>query len=266
MQPAGGRIMHIFARILILGSAALAAPVSAEVQPSAGPAAEAKSPPASSFVPADFNPPILVETPDFKVVPLGFHRRGRSRTWVADHGWWLTVVEFQPSAWSKGSYLNVAAHWLWSEIGTLSFDFGGRIAEHVEYLTDEQFTSAVVRLAENAANEAQRLTAIFGDLSTASKVLLEEAQAKRAQPHLHAGWSDYHAGVAAALIGQSDEAKQILTRIVASPAPPGSILRPAAERMVKLLSDPTKLLEKVTFLIAKQREELRLLPLMTPIL
>lgn len=195
--------------------------------------------------------------------PLGFVRKGRSRTWLADHAWWLTIVEFQPSAWSKGSYLNVAAHWLWSEIGALSFDFGGRIAGHVEYLTDTQFTPAAARLAERAASEAQRLTELFEDLNQATKVLLEDAQTKDRQRHLHYGWSDYHAGVAAALVTRSDEARKMFNCILDSPVPPGSLLHPATERMAQLLNDPTQLRDEVIALITRQREGLRLPPLNT---
>jgi hypothetical protein len=39
--------------------------------------------------------------------PLGFVRRGRSRFWFADQGFWIIFAEFQPSGWSKGSYLNM---------------------------------------------------------------------------------------------------------------------------------------------------------------
>jgi len=45
--------------------------------------------------------------------PLGIIQKGASRTWLDDHGWWLTVIGFQPSAWSKGTYLNIGAMWLW---------------------------------------------------------------------------------------------------------------------------------------------------------
>ena len=39
--------------------------------------------------------------------PLGLYRKGKSRVWYDDHGWWLIQVEFQPSAWSRGCHLNV---------------------------------------------------------------------------------------------------------------------------------------------------------------
>ena len=38
--------------------------------------------------------------------PLGCRRKGQSRFWSADHGFYQIGIEFQPSGWSKGSYLN----------------------------------------------------------------------------------------------------------------------------------------------------------------
>lgn len=206
---------------------------------------------------------IIADAAKAALGPLGIKRQGRSRTWLADHGWWLTVVEFQPSMWSKGSYLNVAAHWLWSETGSLSLDFGGRIMEHVEYVTDDQFTRAAAQLVDSATVEAQRLAELFESLGKAAKVLLEAAQTEGAQPHHHPGWSDYNAGVAAALIGRSDEASKLFTAILNSPTPSGSLLHPAAERMTQLLSDPTGLRGDVMSLIRRQREVLRLTSLTT---
>lgn len=63
--------MTKLARILILGSAIMASPIGAQAQQSAAPAVEAKAGHVPSFVPADFNPPTLVETAEFKLVPLG---------------------------------------------------------------------------------------------------------------------------------------------------------------------------------------------------
>lgn len=35
--------------------------------------------------------------------PIGVLRKGQSRTWLDDNGWWVTVIEFQPFSWSKGT-------------------------------------------------------------------------------------------------------------------------------------------------------------------
>ena len=188
------------------------------------------------------------------LVPLNFRQKGRSRLWFADHGWWLTVVEFQPSAWSKGSYLNVAAHWLWGEMGCVSFDFpfGGRVAEHEEYQSDLQFAPAAARLAESAAREAQRILQIVRSLEAASDVLLSEART------IHPGWTSYHAGVASGLVGRSTDAVEMFASILATPAPPASHLHSAAERMARIASEPLALQREVASLIARQREALKL--------
>ena len=190
--------------------------------------------------------------------PLGFQRKGRSRLWFADHSWWwLTVVEFQPSSWSKGSYLNVAAHWLWTDIGTISFDFGGRLEGFEEYSSDEQFAVAAARLAASAAEEAQRLATVFSSLGATAEVLLMEAQSRTPG---HPGWMAYNAGGAAGLVGRTDEAMEMFGSVLNNPADPTSVLHRRAERMSKLASDPAKLKQEAASMIEHQRETLRLPP------
>ncbi len=192
--------------------------------------------------------------------PLGFQRKGRSRLWFADHSWWLLVAEFQPSSWSKGSYLNVAAHWLWTDIGTISFDYGGRQEGFEEYSSDEQFAAAAARLAGGAAQEAQRLTTMFGSLNATAKVLLMEARTRASRPPGHPGWMAYNAGVAAGLVGRTDDATEMFGSVLDGPANPTSVLHRAAERMSKLASDPADLKREALSIIKHQRETLRLPP------
>ena len=47
------------------------------------------------------------------LAPLRCKRVGQSRFWYSDEGFWTVSIEFQPSGWAKGSYLNVGANWLW---------------------------------------------------------------------------------------------------------------------------------------------------------
>jgi hypothetical protein len=192
--------------------------------------------------------------------PLGFQRKGRSRLWLADHAWWLAVVEFQPSQWSKGSYLNVATHWLWSDLGSVSFDFGGRLAEFVEYKSDAQFVPAVRLLAETAAREAQRLAEIFNSVSATAKVLLADARAG-ARGERHPGWMAYNAGVAAGLAGNKNDAMEMFERVLDGSVPPASALHVATEHMAQLARDPVRMKREVVATIEHQRDAMRLKPL-----
>src|ERR1051325_6569931 len=83
--------------------------------------------------------------------PMGLTQKGRSRTWLDDHGWWLCVVEFQPSSWAGGSYLNVGCCLLWQVKDSLSFDEGYRVENFAEFKDEAQFGSASDQLVQRAA-------------------------------------------------------------------------------------------------------------------
>lgn len=192
---------------------------------------------------------------------IGFARKGRSRIWIADHLWWATIVEFQPSSWSKGSYLNVAAHWLWSSNDSLSFDFGGRVEEHISYASDEQFAEATDYLARRAATEAVKLTDSFHSLPATAAILVEEARR-----NFTGGWMAYNAGVAAGIAGQSAEASDMFASVLNGFTSPDSALVQAARKMVALLDQPSNFRETINSLIARRRHALALPILASPAL
>lgn len=88
----------------------------------------------------DYNK-IIKQAADAILKPQGLFRKGSSRVWIDDNGWFLILVEFQPSGWDKGSYLNVAVHFLWTEQKCLTYDFssgGPRINGFVAFDGNEE--------------------------------------------------------------------------------------------------------------------------------
>ncbi|MCF6113361.1 hypothetical protein [Mesorhizobium muleiense] len=186
------------------------------------------------------------------LAPLGFRRKGRSRVWLLDHNWWLTVVEFQPSGWAKGSGLNVAAHWLWIEQDHLSFDYFKRSEPFIEYSSDAQFEPEVTRLAQSAAQEANRLDQTFTSIEATATVLAIE---ERGLPEQAQGsWSAYDAGMAMALSGRTDDAAALFNSVR------DERVRPAVARVEKLLSDPVEFRREADNLVAVHRKGLCLAP------
>lgn len=194
--------------------------------------------------------------------PLGLRRKGRSRLWLGDRGWWLAVVEFQPSGFNKGSYLNVAAHWLWSGQSQISFDLGcgldgaSRIGGFEVCVPDEPFEEAATRLAEVAADGIRELTTRLPSVDAAADLLLSRA----ATSPLHGGWPTFHAGVAAGLAERGREAAAMFRTL--------SDLRLAgpAAKYIELLSDFDRFKSLARSLIASEREALRLPSLNTELL
>ncbi|TFT99820.1 DUF4304 domain-containing protein [Polymorphobacter arshaanensis] len=178
---------------------------------------------------------------------LGFRQKGRSRTWIADHGWWLTVVEFQPSNWNKGCYLNVAVHFLWLDQGHITFDYGKRVSTFVEYESDKQFEPEVKHLALLAAQEARSLEGRFSSIgATANELDVHQAKLGLGS------WATYHAGMALALCGRLDEAKAMF-RLVQD-----ARVHSAVARIQPYLNDHIAICRKAEELIARQRSSLNL--------
>lgn len=97
---------------------------------------------------------IIQEIARERLIPLGVFQKGRSRCFIDDNGWFFTVVEFQPSA-AKGTYLNVAMHFLWKSPlrEYLSFDYavnGSRVKGLLVYENEHQFRSAFSEYVDEA--------------------------------------------------------------------------------------------------------------------
>ena len=59
------------------------------------------------------------------------------------------MVEFQPSGWSRGSYLNVGCMWLWNVAEHLSFDVVYRVNEFHRFESEQQFGPVAQRLIQH---------------------------------------------------------------------------------------------------------------------
>lgn len=127
--------------------------------------------------------------------PLGLRQHGRSRLWLDDHGWWLGLVEFPSPQWSQGSGLHVGAMWLWQDSDHFTFNVSERVGATEHYRNDEQFSREAEHLASRAGSKVQELRSRFADLEAVANHLI-------AQPvRLGWFWESWHAGVAAALMG-----------------------------------------------------------------
>lgn len=89
------------------------------------------------------------------LLPIGVFQKGNSKIYIDDNGYFFTVIEFQPSAYAKGTHLNIALHFLWNEREYIAFDFpfDSRVKNFIEYQNDEQFTREVTKYVQEAAEQ-----------------------------------------------------------------------------------------------------------------
>lgn len=110
------------------------------------------------------------------LTPIGVFQKGQSRIWIDDNGWFLTVIEFQPSGWAKGAYLNIGIHFLWTRKDDTSFDYSfghdARVHNHIEFTGDEaEFYSQLVKLSRIAEEQVKQYRKL-ADPQRAKKQLL----------------------------------------------------------------------------------------------
>lgn len=149
---------------------------------------------------------IIASAAKVHLSPIGLVRKGKSRLWLKDHRWWVAVVEFQPSAWSKGTYLNVAASWLWQDKDHFSFDEFKRVGGFAEFTDPESFAGAADTYASRAADEVQSLQLRFPTLQAVANHLRATADGN---PWLH-----YHAMMASLADGQLQAAQTQLQALL----------------------------------------------------
>jgi hypothetical protein len=200
---------------------------------------------------------IIAEVAKETLAPLGIFQKGRSRTWIDDRGWWIVGIEFQPSGFSKGSYLNVGAMWLWHEKDYFSFDAGNngcRIAKFVEYVDEKQFRPEIIRLASTAKAEALRLRSQFPSIHQAARYLPDLAR-RNDSP-----WTKLAAAIALGYVGKTLRARWLFKSIERKkPVHEWEVqLRERARRFAETLDRPADFRRNVKETILRTRKLLKL--------
>lgn len=104
---------------------------------------------------------IIKRVCDEILIPIGVFQKGASRVYLDDNDYFFTVIEFQSSNWSKGTYLNIGLTFLWNnnQSDVLYFAFPRQIAarygKFVEYENETQFRNEIIELASVAKQEIE---------------------------------------------------------------------------------------------------------------
>jgi hypothetical protein len=184
--------------------------------------------------------------------PLGLKRDGKSRIWYDDHGWWCIVIEFQPSSWSRGTYLNIGVSWLLFEKAHWTFDVGHREQGFSPARAEQQFTDALSRIVAHAVERVRDYRESFATIQSAHR--------HYQSTELHSHWDYYHAALIAALAGEHSAARKHFEWLLAQPRPypwqHGLYYR--ALDLVRLLDSRRQFLDSVTGIVHRTRTQLLL--------
>jgi hypothetical protein len=196
---------------------------------------------------------IIAQAAKETLSPLGVFQKGRSRTWIDDRGWWIVVIEFQPPSWSRGSYLNVGAMWLWHEKDYFSFDVGSRVARFLRYLDERQFTPEAMKLAFLAREETLKLRRQFASLSDAARYLKKAGKDRNP-------WAELAAAIALGYVGKPSQSRSFFEGIERRKTDYAweEQLRATARTLAQTLDEPMAFRRKVKETIWRTRKLLKL--------
>ncbi|MGD1038999.1 MAG: hypothetical protein ABR878_17950 [Roseiarcus sp.] len=189
--------------------------------------------------------------------PIGCTRCGQSRVWLSDQRYWAIMIEFQPSGFSKGTYLNVGASWLWYERPGMAFNVGYRVAgaDFIPFQNAAQFGPLVEKMAARAAEEVLAMRVRFSSIAAISRYLCEREFTEAAQIR--------HTAIAAALNGEFDGSRRFFQQIQTCPIhfDVNAKIHSDAAAVAALLDDPAQFRSAVRRIIDARRAQARLPPL-----
>ncbi len=192
------------------------------------------------------------------LAPVDCFRRGQSRVWLSDERYWVIMIEFQPSGFSQGSYLNVGASWLWYEkkSGGLNFNAGDRIddAGFAPFESKEQFRPLIGAMAMRAAQEVLAIRTKFSSIDAISRYLNTKPQ--------FPVWGYFHSAVAAGLNGEVESSRAYFGKLLALPisADWHADVHAEAARLAETVNDPGRFRCTVEDVVRRRRMGARLPP------
>jgi hypothetical protein len=142
-----------------------------------------------------------------KLGPHGFTQKGQSRLWYFSGNYYLILVEFQPSSWDQGTYLNVGLDFNWYHKDYLAFEFGHRLSDFKSPQNQDQFSSEIERLCDLAVERAGEYKNIFTDMKMAGDKLLKLHTDKSNT------WEQFHLGVLFGVGGHDEKAVSYLKKV-----------------------------------------------------
>ena len=197
--------------------------------------------------------------------PLGLQRKGRSRLWIDDHGFWVILVEFQSHKSDPGTFLNVGVCWLWCPKTYYSFDFGHRIGDFTPFVDETSFIAPLREKVSAAVGAVGRYRQMFQSSTATADVLGTVPLLERSEHKL------YNAAVASALAGRWEIARGFAEKIQDRVVGPPQLRQPVLalyDLARSLLREPERLGSALAGVIDESRAALKLPrwpgPVLTP--
>jgi hypothetical protein len=140
-----------------------------------------------------------------RLKPYGIFQQGQSRTFLYDRGWFIVLIEFQPSSWSQGTYLNIGVDFNFYPRENFAFSYGYREKEFEEFKDEKQFGKLVNELCDLTILRVQEIDHKYQDIWTALQTVDKDKGNNT--------WRLYDVAVLNALTSNYDRAQQQFIKV-----------------------------------------------------
>ncbi len=182
--------------------------------------------------------------------PQGLERKGQSRIWLDDNGWYTIVVEFQPHSGMQSTYLNVGVNFHWYLQDSWSFNIGYRETDRIDFHSIEQFTPEVEKLAHLALERVVFYRQALRDIDTATQTILNHKFTSEII------WGSYHKGIICGLTGNINELNKYFDQLIEfeDSAPFMTVLKDRTRKLKEVASDKDKFRQQIYNIIIETRK------------
>ena len=191
-----------------------------------------------------------------RLKPYRIFQQGQSRTFLYDKGWLSIVIEFQPSSYSKGTYLNIGVDFNFYPRDYFAFVYGYRETGFEEFRDEEQFAKLVNDLCDLTIKRVEELDRKFIDIWTALKTADKEKEKDT--------WRIYEVAILNALTSNFDKARKLLIEVSKTKCEYDweNERKKFADQLLEWLQESPASLDKIKNIISQTRQ-LKKLPEMT---
>ncbi|WP_276975886.1 hypothetical protein [Flavobacterium filum] len=140
-----------------------------------------------------------------RLKPYGIFQHGQSRIFLYDRGWFTIVIEFQPSSWSKGTYLNIGVDFNFYPRDYFAYSFGYRERGFEEFKDEGQFIKLMNELCDLTIIRVKVLDLKFTDILTALKTVDDEKEKDN--------WRIYDVAILNALASNFEKSRKQLEQV-----------------------------------------------------
>ncbi|MBV4360291.1 hypothetical protein [Pinibacter aurantiacus] len=148
---------------------------------------------------------ILKKIAKERLTPFGIIQQGKSRTFLYDNGWWIIIIEFQSSSWSKGSYLNIGLDFNFFPREHFAFTYGYREKSFEEVKDEKHFADVINEYCDFAIKKVAELRTKFADVWTASNTFKKQVDKDP--------WDNFELGILYGLTENLSKAKNHLQKV-----------------------------------------------------